>query len=117
MPCFCNSNSTRLFSASNCCRLETCVGACKACGAEEGVTGSVADADTAEATDAPVAGWIEPVQTCAPTVCEADGATAVDETPAGAEAAPDTAPDAAIAAPLPANGALTPAPAAVAELA
>jgi hypothetical protein len=108
MPCFCNSISTRLFSASNCCRLETCVGACRACAAEEGVTGSVADA--AEATDAPVAGWIAPVQTCAPTACEADGAAAADETPAGAEAAPDIAPEAAIAASLPADGALVPAP-------
>ena len=30
MPCFCNSISTRFFSASNCCKLETCARGCDA---------------------------------------------------------------------------------------
>lgn len=71
----------------------------------------------APATDAPLAGWIAPVQTCAPLACEAPGAAAaIDETPAGADAAPDIAPEATVAASLPAEGALAAAPG-VAELA
>lgn len=68
------------------------------------MAGSAADAPP---TDAPLAGWIAPVQTCAPLAREAPGAmAAVDETSAGADAAPDTAPEATAAASLLADGAL-----------
>ncbi len=114
MPCFCNSINTRLFSASNCCKLETWVGAC--------ATGAAGLRTAMHPMHPPAGalaeGWMAPVQTCVPLAC-AGGAAAgiVDEAPADAdaEAAAEAAPSAPVAGALPASGAL--AAAAVAELA
>ncbi len=73
MPCFCNSISTRFFSASNCWRLESGTRGCEAgCAAAEvaGWAGVAPDAEGVLAGAAPAGslagGWIAPLQTCVP---------------------------------------------------
>nr|WP_260850413.1 hypothetical protein [Paraburkholderia fungorum] len=65
IPCFCNSISTRFFSASNCCRLDTCARGCDAdcAAAVAGVAAVAADAPSAASL---AEGWIAPDQTWAP---------------------------------------------------
>ena len=71
IPCFCNSISTRFFSASNCCRLD---GRACAASAPFRVAPPCAASGTGVATSArkPAslvatgAAWIEPAQTCGP---------------------------------------------------
>lgn len=89
IPCFCNSISTRFFSASNCCRLDTCARGCDAdcAAAVAGVAAEAADAPSAASL---AEGWIAPDQTWAPlpgnaaAACE-PAAGAVGTVPAAVE--------------------------------
>ena len=83
IPCFCNSISTRFFSASNCCKLETCTRGCDA-GCAAVVAGNAAEPDAEAPSAASLAeGWIEPDHSCAPLA----GAAAACEPATGADEA------------------------------